>query len=237
MESFILGLLALTSIVSIAFIVERGWALRTRNVIPTEVESAVENCRSEAQLPMLEQICRTHPSTLSRLIQAAISHLHWPKGEMADMLQTRARHEITQLERGLVVLEIATGIAPLLGLVGTVYGMIELFGAIGQAGLAVDDPSGRFAQGIALALRATLMGLLIAIPSLAAWSFYNRRVETFAVEMELLSDEFLRRFHGRDEGQPDGAKAAAGAAESKPRSPRSRKGGREAEPDQAGVTP
>lgn len=219
MESFILGLLAVTSIVAVAFIVERGWALRRGNVIPAEVESAVENCRDEAQLPMLEQICRRHPSTLSRLVQLAISHLHWPKGEMVDMVQTRARHEITQLERGLVVLEIATGIAPLLGLVGTVYGMIVLFGSIGDAGLAVDDPSARFAQGIALALRATLLGLLIAIPSLTAWSYYNKRVETLAVEMELLCDELVRRFYRQDNGTEQPAQTAPVAPRSTHPSP------------------
>ncbi len=200
MESFILGLLVLTSIVSLAFIVERGWALQRRKIIPPEVESAVENCRTEAQLPMLEQICQRHPSVLSRLLLAAIAHRDWPKEEMKDMLQTRARHEITQgLERGLVVLEIATGIAPLLGLVGTVYGMIQLFGTMGGADLAADDPSAKFAQGIALALRATLGGLLVAIPSLTAWSYYNKRVESLSVEMELLCDEFLRRFHSNAE--------------------------------------
>ena len=201
MESFILGMLVLTSIVSIAFIVERGWALQRRKIIPPEVEAAVENCRTEAQLPMLEQICRQHPAVLSRLIQAAITHRDWPKEEMMDMLQTRARNEITRgLERGLVVLEIATGIAPLLGLVGTVYGMIQLFGTMGSVDIATDDPSAKFAQGIALALRATLGGLLIAIPSLTAWSYYNKRVESLSVEMELLCDEFVRRFYTSGSG-------------------------------------
>jgi biopolymer transport protein ExbB len=209
MESFIIGLLVLVSVVSLAFIVERGWALQRRKIIPPEVQAAVENCRSEAQLPMLEQICRRHPSTLSRLLLLAIAHRDWPKGEMVDMLQTRARHEITHgLERGLVVLEIATGIAPLLGLVGTVYGMMQLFWNIGAAGFVTDDPSAKFAQGIAIALQATLGGLLIAIPSLTAWSYYNKRVESLAVEMELLSDEFVRRFYpqegraGTVNGQP-----------------------------------
>ncbi len=202
-----MGLLVLTSVVSLAFVVERGWALQRRKIIPPEVESAVENCRSEAQIPMLEQICRQHPSTLSRLLLLAIAHRDWPKGEMVDMLQTRARHEITHgLERGLVVLEIATGIAPLLGLVGTVYGMMQLFDNMGAAGL-VDDPSAKFAQGIALALRSTLGGLLIAIPSLTAWSYYSKRVESLSVELELLCDEFVRRFYSAEgNGNPDAGK-------------------------------
>lgn len=216
MEALIFGLLLLTSVISLAFIVERGWALRRSQVIPPEVEAAVENCRAEAQLPMLNQICQRHPSTLSRLLQLAISHLDWPKGEMTDMLQTRARHEIShRLERGLVVLEIATGIAPLLGLVGTVYGMIELFASISGAGMITEDPSAKFAQGIALALRATLGGLLIAIPSLTAWSYYNKRVESLAVEMELLCDEFVRHFYTQ-EGGTSSASAARTATPNTP---------------------
>ncbi|HWI59033.1 MAG TPA: MotA/TolQ/ExbB proton channel family protein, partial [Bacillota bacterium] len=104
--------------------------------------------------------------------------------------QTRARHEMTRLERGLVVLEIIVGIAPLLGLVGTILGMMSVFGDVGQAGLT--DAS-KLAHGIALILKATLMGLLIAIPSLVFWSYYSKKVETLAVEMETLCEEFIRR--------------------------------------------
>src|SRR5436853_112681 len=99
------------------------------------------------------------------------------------------------VERGLVVLEIIVGIAPLLGLVGTIYGLVILFGSMGQT---VDNA--KFAQGISLALNATLLGLLIAIPTLAAWSYYNKKVETFAVEMESLCDEFLRKHYRTEEG-------------------------------------
>jgi biopolymer transport protein ExbB/TolQ len=107
-----------------------------------------------------------------------------------DALQTKARHEIVRLERGLVVLEIIVGIAPLLGLVGTIVGMMAVFADVGQAGLT--DAS-KLAHGIALILRATLLGLLIAIPSLIAWSYFSKKVEMFAVEMETLCDEFMRR--------------------------------------------
>ena len=100
------------------------------------------------------------------------------------------------IERGLVILEIVVGIAPLLGLVGTIYGLIMLFGKLGQAGLT-DNTA--LSAGIALALRATLLGLLTAIPSLIAWSYYNKKVETLSVEMETICDEFLRRqYRGTD---------------------------------------
>jgi len=95
-----------------------------------------------------------------------------------------------RLERGLVVLEVAVGIAPLLGLVGTIYGMITLFSNLGQSS-QLDNAA--LAKGIGLILYSTLAGLLIAIPALCAWSYFAKKVERLAVQMETLCGEFLRR--------------------------------------------
>ncbi len=195
MEPFVYALLVLTSIVGLTFIVERGLALRWRKVVPPEVEAAVESCQTAADVPMLRRVCQQHDAPMSRLLLLAADHLDWPKGDTSDAIQTRARHEVARLERGLVVLEIIVGIAPLLGLVGTIAGMMTLFGDIGQSGL---NEASRLAKGIALILNATLLGLLIAIPSLIFWSYYNKKVELIAVEMETLCDEFMRRQY-RDE--------------------------------------
>ena len=89
-----------------------------------------------------------------------------------------------------MVLEVTVGIAPLLGLVGTIAGMMTLFAGIGKSGL---PEAALLAKGIATILNATLMGLLIAIPSLVFWSYYSKKVEIIAVEMESLCDEFVRR--------------------------------------------
>jgi len=190
MELLIILLLVGASIAGLTFIVERGLALRWKKVVPPEVENAVANCRNPSDLPMLRRVCEQNPSALSRLLLLADKNRDWPREENADALQTRARYEVARLERGLVVLEIVVGIGPLLGLVGTIYGLIMLFGSLGQTGLGDNNA---LANGIAIALHATLMGLLTAIPSLIAWSYYNKKVETLAVEMETLCDEFLRR--------------------------------------------
>lgn len=190
MELIIYLLLILTSTVGLAFIIERAFALRWRRVVPAEVEAAVESCQTPEDVPMLRRVCQQHNSVISRLLLLAADHLEWPKAEAVDAIQTRARHELARLERGLVVLEIIVGIAPLLGLVGTILGMMSVFADVGQSGLT---DAGKLAQGIALILRATLFGLLIAIPSLVFWSYYTKKVETFAVEMETICDEFVRR--------------------------------------------
>lgn len=184
---FLLGLL---SIVSLAYIIERGLALQWRKVIPPEIPRAVTEYRSVEDLPRLKWTCENHASPISRLLLIASEHVDWPKSEIAGLLETRARHEVTRLERGLVVLEIIVGIAPLMGLVGTIFGLIMLFGGMDELSA---EKTGQFAQGISLALNATLLGLIIAIPSLIAWSYYSKKVETVTVEMESLCDEFVRK--------------------------------------------
>lgn len=204
MEFIVYLLLILTSIVGLTFIIERAFALRWGRVVPREVEAAVESCQTPDDVPMLRRVCQQHTSVMSRLLLTAADHLDWPKAETVDAIQTRARHEIARLERGLVVLEIIVGIAPLLGLVGTILGMMAVFADVGQAGLT---DAGKLAQGIALILRATLFGLLIAIPSLIFWSYYTKKVESLAVEMETICDEFVRRQY-REEVSTANPKAA-----------------------------
>jgi biopolymer transport protein ExbB len=181
--------LVLTSIVGVAFIIERGLALRWEKVIPPRVQEAADNCTPD-RLPELRLICQDEPSTFSRLLLVAQDHLPRPRDEAVDAIQTHARREILQLERGLIILEIVVGVAPLMGLVGAIHGLIRLFANLGQVGLA---DNAQLAKGISEALNTTLTGLLIAIPALIAWSYYNKKVETLAVEMETLCDQFLRR--------------------------------------------
>jgi biopolymer transport protein ExbB len=194
LEMFFMVSLVLTSLVGVTFIIERGIALRWKKVIPPAVSAAVNACQSPEDLPSTLRIFQQYPSSLSRLLLVAAEHLDWPKAENIDAVQTHARQEIVKLERGLVILEIVVGIAPLLGLVGTVFGMITLFGDLGRTGLT---DSSALATGIGLILNSTLLGLLIAIPSLIAWNYYNNKVEMMAVELEALCTEFMRRQYRR----------------------------------------
>ena len=190
MEIFFISIMFLTSVTSLTFIVYCGFALRSSRVMPPGIQSTADACRTAADRPVLRRLCEQSPSPLARLLLSAGDHLDLPQEENENALQTRARQEIVRLERGLVVLEIVIGIAPLLGLVGTIYGMITLFGGLGDATLADNSV---LARGISFILGFTMTGLLIAIPSLIAWSYYNKKVEMLAVEMETVCSEFLRR--------------------------------------------
>lgn len=190
MEFFVYLLLLATSIVGLTVAIERGLALRWKKVVPPEVEAAVESCRTRAEVPGLRRVCEQHAAPLSRLLLAGLEHLDWSRKDVEDAMQTRARHEVVKLERGLVVLEIIVGIAPLLGLVGTIAGMMDLFRGVGAEGLS---DATRLASGIGLILKATLFGLLIAIPALITWGYFTKKVEVLTVEMEQLCAEFVRR--------------------------------------------
>ena len=183
-------LLGLTSVIGLTFIVERAWTLRWGKVVPPQIGDTLAACKTRDDTKVLCRVCEQNPSPLGRLLLLAAGHLDWPKADNVDALQTAARHEIVRLERGLVVLEIIVGIAPLLGLVGTIIGMITVFSDIGQTGL---NDAAKLAHGISIILRTTLIGLLICIPALISWSYFSKKIEVLAAEMEALCDEFVRR--------------------------------------------
>jgi biopolymer transport protein ExbB len=131
-----------------------------------------------------------HPSAMSRILATLMSHLNWSKSENLEAVQTCARHELARMEKGLIVLEIATGAGPLLGLLGTLSGLVGIFSTLGGDG----DPS-VVARGISEALNTTIVGLAVAVPSLIAHSYFLRRIEMMAVQMESIAADLLAKLY------------------------------------------
>ena len=123
---FFMILLLICSVVSVALIIMRGLALRRNLVMPPEIEREVEGLRQDDTegVVRLSRLVRNDSSALGRVVQTALTNLTWPKGENVEAVQTRARHEIVRLESGLFILEVIVGIAPLLGLLGAVAGLV-----------------------------------------------------------------------------------------------------------------
>jgi biopolymer transport protein ExbB len=125
-----------------------------------------------------------------------LQHLRWPRSENIESVQTRARRELVRLERGLIVLEVVTGIAPLIGLIGTVSGLVHVFSGLGVSTGASDTKA--VALGISEALNCTIFGLCIAVPALISFSYFSKKVEVMSVEMEsLVSDLIAKCYYGR----------------------------------------
>jgi biopolymer transport protein ExbB len=139
---------------------------------------------------------REDNSSLARIARVALQNMRAPRSENIEAVETRARHEMVILERGLIVLEIITGIAPLLGLIGAVSGLVHVFSHLGLSTGTADTKA--IALGIAEALNATVFGLSIAVPTLIAFSYFSKKVEVMSVEMETLVVELISKcYYGR----------------------------------------
>jgi biopolymer transport protein ExbB len=174
--------LVLCSIVSIAFIIERGIALKREKVLPKNIIKVINDYKIGDDPYLLAQKIKTQNTALERLVYVILEHLVWTKAENVESTQARARREVNELEKGLVILEIGAGIGPLLGLLGTISGLIKVFGQMGIS--SSSQQTAMMAQGIAEALNATVVGLVVAIPSLIAHSYYSRKVESHVSELE-----------------------------------------------------
>ena len=182
--------LLLLSIVSLTIVFQRALALRSNEVIPPHLKKAVDSFQEGSSLEPLNKALQAHDSPLSRIVQTLLKHSDWPRIEALDAVQVRARHEIARLESGLVFLEITTGIAPLLGLLGTLSGLVGIFANLGDKG----DPQ-MVALGISEALNATILGLAVAVPSLIAYHYFSRRIEVIAIDMEAVTAELITKIY------------------------------------------
>ena len=184
---FFMFVLLILSIFSLAVILQRGRFIKMDKALPPGVIDALQAFKGGSSDSLQKQI-QLEPSPLSRVLLSVIQHKDWPRAEILDAVQTRARHEISRLESGLVFLEITTGISPLLGLLGTLSGLVGIFGNIGAHG----DPQ-MLANGISEALNCTIVGLGVAVPNLIAYNYFTRRVEVVAVELEALTTDLMAK--------------------------------------------
>src|SRR6184192_1972090 len=184
------------SIISVTTMILRGVALREKNVMPLVIQSEIERLVPGDSPERLSRLVHHDPSSLARIARVALQHLRGPRSENVEVVETRARHEMVRLEKGLIVLEVITGIAPLLGLIGAVSGLVHVFSHLGLSSGASDTR--QIALGISEALNATVFGLSIAVPTLIAFSYFSKKVEVMSVEMETLVVELIAKcYFGR----------------------------------------
>jgi biopolymer transport protein ExbB len=184
---FFMFVLLILSVFSLAVILQRARVIKMDRALPMEVIRALQAFKG-GSTETLERVLRQEPSPLSRVLDNVLQHRNWPRAEILDAVQTRARHEISRLESGLVFLEITTGISPLLGLLGTLSGLVGIFGNIGDHG----DPQ-MVANGISEALNCTIVGLGVAVPNLVAYNYFTRRVEVVSIELESLTTDLMTK--------------------------------------------
>ncbi len=169
------------SVAALAIVAERLWTLHPQRVMPRgllqKVWQLVENNQiNDKVIAALQQ-----NSPLGRVLAAGLANRHRPRDVMMERLEDTGRHVVHELERFLNTLGTIASISPLLGLLGTVTGIIKAFNAITQGGMG--DPR-MLSGGISEALLTTAAGLLVAIPALIAYRYLRGRVDRIVIEME-----------------------------------------------------
>jgi biopolymer transport protein ExbB len=189
------------SIAALAIVLERLWALRTPRVLPEHLIRSVWRYAATGDLSN-ERIFAIHnDSPLGRVLAAALLNRHQPREIMKESIEEVGRHVVHELERFLTTLGTIAAISPLLGLLGTVIGMIDVFSTITTAG--VGDPS-RLADGISQALITTAAGLAIAIPTLIFYRYFRSHVQSLVVRMEQEALKIVEVIDGTREGGYEG---------------------------------
>jgi biopolymer transport protein ExbB len=184
--------LLLASVIALALIIERFVSLRDRKIIPPRLLEQVVDVfqRQGVSEDMLGKLAKDSP--LGAVLAAGLRNHRSSRYVMKEAIDEAGRHVAHDLERFLTTLGTIATAAPLLGLFGTVIGMIEIFGSQSPTGT---NPQ-QLAHGISVALYNTAFGIAIAIPSLIFYRHFKNQVDTLVVEMEELSAKLIDIVHG-----------------------------------------
>jgi biopolymer transport protein ExbB len=182
--------LALCSLIGTVVMIERLIALRRSRVMPRHIVDVLESVQPDKDLSMAIEMCRRNPGVLADVMRAGLENAERPWEEMRDAVLDAGRQETPALERNLYWLQTVAQAAPLLGLLGTVFGMIKMFAATSLAGLG---DAATLSQGISEAMFATAGGLCIGIPALFAHNYLAARSERYILEIEAYASRLVAR--------------------------------------------
>jgi biopolymer transport protein ExbB len=172
--------LGFCSLAMVFIVCERSFALRKAAVMPQDLVDAVVAGRP---------LVGGKHTVLARIVEFAEQH----KND-EDAVKAFARLEVNRMERGMPYLDVIYAAAPLIGLTGTVTGLLQVFSQI-SPDTGLPDPVA-FTKGVALALSATVIGLSIAIPALVGSGYLQRKVENYAAQLDVLLERILQRSRG-----------------------------------------
>ena len=189
----------LCSVIALAIVGERFWSLQSKRINPATLVSQVWQWYKSDNLTDQNIEALANSSPLGRVLAAGLVNRHHPREIMKESIEDTGRQVVVELERYLNTLGTIASITPLLGLLGTVIGMIKVFAAITAHG--VGNPS-VLAGGISEALITTAAGLSVAIPSLIFYRYFRGKVDELVIKMEEEALKIVDVMHGdRETGQ------------------------------------
>ncbi len=195
---WLMGPILLCSVIALAIVGERFWSLQTRRICPDKLVAQIWQWTQNKQInaQQLNELRRNSP--LGRVLAAGLVNLNHSREIMKESIEDSGRHEVAELERYLNTLGTIATITPLLGLLGTVIGMIKVFAAITIAG--VGNPT-VLAGGISEALITTAAGISVAIPTVMFYRYFRGRIDMLVMMMEKEALRMVEILHG--EREPD----------------------------------
>lgn len=188
--------LLLASVIAVALIIERSVSLRRARVVPAGLlDKVLTDLRQHgASAEMINRVAAHSP--LGRVLASGLRNVHSSRDVMKEAIEETGRAVVHELERFLTTLGTIASIAPLMGLFGTVIGMIEIFASQGISGAN----TAQLAHGISTALYATGFGLIIAIPTLIFWRHFRRLIDDFVIDMEQQAIKLVEVAQGERRG-------------------------------------
>ncbi|MDZ7343143.1 MAG: MotA/TolQ/ExbB proton channel family protein [candidate division KSB1 bacterium] len=182
--------LGLCSLVGLAIVIEKLITLRRSRILIPEVVAVVDGLANPDDVPLVLSVCQKHNGPLPNIVRTALENRHLPREEMKELILDQGRQEIRSLERGLVALETVAAICPLLGLFGTVIGILKVFNVISRMGVG---QATALSGGISEALITTIVGLAIAIPAVVAYNYLSSRAENLVLDIEKHTTALMRK--------------------------------------------
>ena len=173
--------LGICSVIALAVVLERAASLRRSKIIVPELVGVIPNIKQSEDLRMLSSLCENRTGPMAGVLMSCLRNGDLPLEELRATVEDEGRQQVRSLNYGLNVLETIAGIAPLLGLLGTVLGMIEVFDVIQNIGVGQAQ---RLSGGISEALITTATGLFIGIPALIAYNYLSARSENLILDIE-----------------------------------------------------
>lgn len=193
---FVMSLIVLCSMAAVTVMILAWLQLRENVIMPASVVSQLRSVPSYAakgDIRPLQEFLERDGSMLARIGALAVSGQYSSRQDCTDACAARAKEELHKLERGVPVLEVMVTVAPLLGLLGTTAGLVGMFTAFGEGGDSGPDTA-VVAHEIGVALRCTIAGLFVAVPSVLAHTYFVRRLDGIAVRLETLLQETIQEF-------------------------------------------
>ncbi len=178
---FVLPILILLAIVSLAIVGNRFWVLRRARIAPAGLAARAGDLIEAGKVQQAVKVLYENDTPLARMMLVALQQVGQPREVIKEVVEESGRHEVAHLDRYLNFLGSIAGVAPLLGLLGTVFGIMHAFAAIGMVGAG--DPKA-LAGGISEALITTASGLIVAIPSLMFYRYFKGRVDVLVLAIE-----------------------------------------------------